>query len=564
LEAEEEKVQQRRRDLQLPERMLREFSQQTEELKKAQQRFLQAREQSTELGRQYVELEAAFLSGQAGILAQTLQMGAPCPVCGSLEHPLPAVCSGKTPSEAELRSLSAKKEQALARTTEASGVAAEARGKYEQSRISLESWCERVQVDGAIRETHVRTNADEPVRRMEDGTEPAREIQNEIKEALAARVSQYLQSQKQQLQELARQQEQKRRELTVLLKEKEKLEQQQPLLEQKILKLRKEKELCAQEQIRCRTQASAGTAQMEELKKQLLYGSYEEAQRAASELQQTRKRILDAIQNAQEQLERCRRNIAAEERAIELLQNQIAQEDTTEAEQLSERMTEISGQREALERRQKQRHVLLRTDENILEQLQKCRKQMEKTEEAYQTLAALSDTANGELKGRPKLAFEQYIQTVFFGQIIQEANKRFAVMSDNRYLLKRREAAGNLRSQTGLDLDVFDYYTGRLRSVESLSGGESFKASLSLALGLADVVQRYAGGVQLDAIFIDEGFGSLDRESLNQAIRILNELAEGRRLAGIISHVEELKERIDRKIIVQKGTTGSTLTIVRP
>lgn len=136
-------------------------------------------------------------------------------------------------------------------------------------------------------------------------------------------------------------------------------------------------------------------------------------------------------------------------------------------------------------------------------------------------------------------------------------------MTDGRYLLKRREEAGNLRSQTGLELNVFDYYTGRTRSVQSLSGGESFKASLSMALGLADVVQQYAGGVQLDTVFIDEGFGSLDRESLNQAIKILNDLAGERRLAGIISHVDELKERIERKIVVTKGTGGSSLTLIK-
>ena len=151
---------------------------------------------------------------------------------------------------------------------------------------------------------------------------------------------------------------------------------------------------------------------------------------------------------------------------------------------------------------------------------------------------------------------------MLFRSIIREANKRFSVMTDGRYLLKRRETADNLRSQTGLELDVFDYYTGKRRSVQSLSGGESFKASLSLALGLADVVQQNAGGVQLDTVFIDEGFGSLDQESLNQAIKILNDLAGTSRLAGIISHVEELKQRIDKKIIVKKGTTGSILEVV--
>ena len=206
---------------------------------------------------------------------------------------------------------------------------------------------------------------------------------------------------------------------------------------------------------------------------------------------------------------------------------------------------------------------MLDDNEMIFRQLESSSKKLQEANREYEMLAILSDTANGELKGKQKIAFEQYIQIVFFGQIIREANKRFSVMTDGRYLLKRREEAGNLRSQSGLELNVFDYYTGRIRSVQSLSGGESFKASLSMALGLADVVQQYAGGIQLDAVFIDEGFGSLDRESLNQAIGILNELAGSRRLAGIISHVEELKERIDKKIVVSKGQEGSSLTLVK-
>ena len=227
-----------------------------------------------------------------------------------------------------------------------------------------------------------------------------------------------------------------------------------------------------------------------------------------------------------------------------------------------ERKRILGEERENLMQNQRQRHLLLQSDRRVLERMEKGRKRQEQIEEDYKILSSLSDTANGELRGKPKLAFEQYIQSVFFGQIIREANKRFSVMTDGRYLLKRRETADNLRSQTGLELDVFDYYTGKRRSVQSLSGGESFKASLSLALGLADVVQQNAGGVQLDTVFIDEGFGSLDQESLNQAIKILNDLAGTSRLAGIISHVEELKQRIDKKIIVKKGPTGSILEVV--
>ena len=134
-------------------------------------------------------------------------------------------------------------------------------------------------------------------------------------------------------------------------------------------------------------------------------------------------------------------------------------------------------------------------------------------------------------------------------------------MTGNRFMLMRKEEGDNLRSQTGLELDVMDYYTGKSRSVKTLSGGESFKAALAMALGLSDVIQQYAGGIQLEAMFIDEGFGSLDSDSLEQSIEILNSLATGNRLVGIISHVNQLRERIDKKIIVKKDVTGSSLCL---
>ena len=283
-----------------------------------------------------------------------------------------------------------------------------------------------------------------------------------------------------------------------------------------------------------------------------------------SQLQRDRRQMEEQILQAQKHLEQCKHRIAGEKQALESLRGQVQQEpDQAEKQLLLEQREALMGQKAALEQQQKERHSMLAANERIFRQLESSSKKLQEANREYEMLAILSDTANGELKGKQKIAFEQYIQIVFFGQIIREANKRFSVMTDGRYLLKRREEAGNLRSQSGLELNVFDYYTGRIRSVQSLSGGESFKASLSMALGLADVVQQYAGGIELDAVFIDEGFGSLDRESLNQAIGILNDLAGSRRLAGIISHVEELKERIDKKIVVSKGPEGSSLILVK-
>lgn len=179
-------------------------------------------------------------------------------------------------------------------------------------------------------------------------------------------------------------------------------------------------------------------------------------------------------------------------------------------------------------------------------------------EEKCVWVRALSNTANGNISGKEKIMLETYIQMTYFDKIVARANTRFMAMSGGQYELKRRAEQANRQNQSGLELDVIDHYNGSLRSVKTLSGGESFKASLSLALGLSDEVQSSAGGIRLDTMFVDEGFGSLDEESLAQALKTLSGLSESRRLVGIISHVPELKEKIDRQIIVKKDKSGGS------
>ena len=173
----------------------------------------------------------------------------------------------------------------------------------------------------------------------------------------------------------------------------------------------------------------------------------------------------------------------------------------------------------------------------------------------------LSDTANGTILGKQKIVFEQFVQASYFNIVINSSNKRLTLMTGDRYLLARKESSEKISDKLGLELEIMDNYTGKRRNIKSLSGGESFKAALSLALGLSDTIQNYAGGVVVDNMFIDEGFGSLDAESLEQALNTLNNLTEGNRLIGIISHVAELKERIDKKIIIYKTSNGSDVKI---
>ena len=191
---------------------------------------------------------------------------------------------------------------------------------------------------------------------------------------------------------------------------------------------------------------------------------------------------------------------------------------------------------------------------------------MEQTEKEYVWIHSLADTAGGTLNGKSKVELETYVQMAYFDRILRRANLRLMPMSSGQYEMKRRESADNKKDKSGLELNVIDHYNGSERSVKTLSGGETFQASLSLALGLSDEIQSMAGGIQMDAMFVDEGFGSLDEDALNQAVKALGNLAEGKKLVGIISHVSELKDRIDKKIVITKNRSGervgSSITVL--
>jgi len=191
-----------------------------------------------------------------------------------------------------------------------------------------------------------------------------------------------------------------------------------------------------------------------------------------------------------------------------------------------------------------------------LNELRRSAETFVKLDKEYAAAKQLSDTANG------RLDFETYAQATYFDQVLRAANLRLSLMSQSRYALLRKTEGGDKRIKTGLDLEVSDAYTGKHRDAKSLSGGESFMASLSLALGLSDIVQQTAGGVRLDAMFIDEGFGTLDAEVLELAIKTLSDMTESGRIIGIISHVAELRERIEKQVRVEKTTRGSRISLV--
>jgi len=177
-------------------------------------------------------------------------------------------------------------------------------------------------------------------------------------------------------------------------------------------------------------------------------------------------------------------------------------------------------------------------------------------------ISALYEVAAGNSRGKNgKPSLETYVQMNCLDQINHRANLRLKTMTENKYELRRRiEEDG---AELSLDLNIKDFYTGRERNVQTLSGGEQFQASLALALGLADEVQENSGGIKLDTMFIDEGFGTLDSETLNKAMHALEDLSQGNKLIGIISHVEELESRIDNKIVVTKNSSGISNAVIK-
>ncbi len=243
-------------------------------------------------------------------------------------------------------------------------------------------------------------------------------------------------------------------------------------------------------------------------------------------------------------------------REIKRLESETKDKHKPDLEHLNAKAFEITKSTQKLRAEREDAKGRLDNTIRVLGELKKSATALVKIENEYAALKGLSDTANA------KLDFETYAQMAYFERVLHAANIRLKVMSQNRYVLLRREESGDGRKRTGLEIEVADSYTGRSRSANSLSGGESFMASLSLALGLSDVVQQTAGGIHLDAMFIDEGFGSLDAEVLELAVRTLSDMAGGNRVIGIISHVAELRERIDKQVRVNKTMGGSKISLV--
>ncbi len=491
---------------------------------KAQAEY-QAKAQAADLKESaWQQVNRAYLDAQAGVLAAALRPGTPCPVCGSLEHPRPAAMPRQAPDEAQWKQAERSAGQARQAAADASRLAGERKRELE------------------TREEHLRRQAQALLPELAQAALPG---PGELRAAETGHDAAVRDAREKETAAHARAERAQRLSGSIPLREKA---------------AGKERErLAAVEQDIAGRQAAAEEKrrQAETLRQSLPFPSQEEAEKKIAALKAEAGRLDERIRWAQEKRQVLERRQESARTALETYEKLLEEGEDVDLDRAEARKGSLTREKAELEKERTALQARMALNQAAKEKLVRTLTALEERSARLTWLKALSDTANGSLSGQERFRLETYIQTTYFDRVLRRANLRLRVMSGGQYDLLRR-TEGGLKSQTGLDLDVVDHTNGTIRGVETLSGGESFLACLALALGLADEIQSAAGGVKLDAMFVDEGFGSLDDEALQKAVQALSRLGEGKRLVGIISHVAGLKERIDRQIVVKKDRSGGS------
>ena len=487
---------------------------------------------ASESAKHYEHMYEAFLKEQAGILAENLSAGCPCPVCGSTVHPDPAKLSDHAVTELEVEQ--AKKTRAAAEEKRDLAYAAFEAEKTEKQKLAQA--VEKEEADFVLAQTIAKQQRKE----AEQNYVSLQKIAEQIREKLvypsfAEAKKQYAAMQKA-LAAAEQEIERKRQKVSELAEAMNTLKGQ---------KLAEEENQKTSKKLAAKTEKEY--AKLLEKSGFVSEETYHLAilpERSRSKLEREEK----------EYESQCLRQQSEQK----LLEKQVSGKTYTDTTELNE---QLKAEKQALKEAEKTYMELHTAYENDRSVLQNCAVYLEKgkkLESEDQVIKSLSKTANGRLSGSAKIDFETYIQRQYFKQIIHEANKRLLTMSNHQFILKlKEEASTGRKTNEGLDLSVYSLVTDSERDVKTLSGGESFLAALAMALGLSDIVERSAGAIHPDMMFIDEGFGSLDAQSRQQAIEVLAELAGDSRMVGIISHVTELKEQIDRKLVVSRTDKGS-------
>lgn len=521
------------------------------ELKKEHKKFIRGQQELEELTDKYIEdnnefkrlrdiyeeMEQAFRDGQAGILAATLTDGEKCPVCGSLAHPDKAKLTDEIPSEEKLNEAKDNASKARDKANEASS--------FLRSRRTFVELIKEQLINNAVElfsDSDIDEDKDLFISNLESNIESRKfeitTLRNDINDKLN---------------------NEKRRETR-------KKEIEDNLISEYEKKLKLIDEDIASLNIKIagiNASINENKLKAKEIKESLIFSDMSDAEIRRNELTYT----LNSIQQLYDIKEQERNQIHDEvtklTSKIESLKKSLEGIEISDVTDKKAKKTELEYKRNDLIKKIQEERTRIRINNNVLANIKDKAESLKETEKNLSYITSLSKTANGDLSGKEKIKLETYIQTTYFDRIIRRANLRFMEMSSGQYELKRQRVASDIRGQSGLDLVVIDHYNGTERSVRTLSGGESFMASLSLALGLSEEVQSSSGGVSVDTLFVDEGFGTLDSDSLDLAYKALTNVTEGNRLVGIISHVAELRNKIDNQIIVKKEKSGGSVATVR-
>ena len=483
--------------------------------------YVSSREALEQQRKNFFSLEQLFMDGQAGILSMTLKEGMPCPVCGSINHPQKAELPQNAPSREEWQQAKKELEKEEKKMQDIHAKTSLAYGQWEEKKTQIFSLAREFEVeeDKEILESYVKKEG-----------KIVQEKRLELKQ-LYGKLS---------------------RQMEGLKKAKEEFPQKESMLKRLLDEIyEKEKNLAVRKE-----RLESFVKKEAEIRKELTFTTKEEAVFSLGELTKKQKHLMMVLENASNEYQKMVQQLSLLEGEIKSLEEQTMEVDEERLKSLFKIQEEKEVEKARLTGERERFSMARIKNSHALEKIKENDGKLSKKEADYGWMKALNDTVNGRQNEKGKIMLETYVQMAYFESILEKANIRLESMTQGQYTLIRKKESTDNRSQTGLDLEVMDHYNGSVRHVKTLSGGESFMASLSLALGLADEITASAGGVRVETMFVDEGFGTLDEETLSQAMKVLAGLSEGNRLVGIISHVEELKRKIPAQIIVTKNKVG--------
>ena len=495
-------------------------------LKNAQSFAKSALDEYGALENEYNQIYIAFFNEQAGIIADELKDGEPCPVCGSTSHPNLARKSENAPSQADVESAQNLVKKAQEKANKARDTASALKSKFDEIAANVKSAAKKL------------FGTDDNV--FDDYNSNINALKKEYDCILA----------------LLKTANEKLNLYKKLDKEIPKIQEKQKSLSDEISTLNTQK--ASDEAF-----ISENTKRVTSIKSELDFESADLAKDKLKEYTNLSSDIKNAIEKSKNDFDDIKSKYDTQKGTKASLENALKEFKEIDLASLNEKYLKLNEYKKDVDETAKSLYSRIESNKLLVDDISEKRDILKGYDDKYVWLKTLSETANGDISGKEKITLETFVQMTYFDSIIRKANIRLLTMSDGQYELVRRSDAETLKKNEGLALDVIDHFNASTRSVSTLSGGESFMASLCLALGLSDEIQSSNGGIKLDTMFVDEGFGSLDGEALDRALSALTSLSQGNRLVGIISHVDALCDRIDNKIVITKDRTiGSNAQII--